>query len=164
MILTLITPPQPAISLEEAKWNLRVTHDDEDLHIDRLIMAAHMRVQEETGRLYGAQVWEAAGVLGRDFLPDARPVTGIVSVRDGVGSPVDGVALSDGWFTAAVWPATPLQIRFTAGHAAMPETLRHAMHLLIGHWYRVRETATERLEEIPYGASSLMGLHRRMYC
>ena len=163
MILTLITPPQPALDLIEAKENLRVDHDGEDLLIQRLIDAAHQRVQEETATLYGAQTWQASGIVTKDFSLDMRPITGVISALSG-GVAIAGVAYDGGLFTAPAWPATSAIIQFTAG-LPMPETLKHAMHLLIGNWFRHREGSAEgNFQEVPFGASSLMGLHRRAYC
>lgn len=163
MILTLVTPPQAALDLIEVKENLRVGHDDEDLLIQRLIDAAHQRVQEETATLYGAQTWQASGIVTRDFSLDLRPITGVISAISG-GAAIAGAAYDGGLFTAPEWPATTATIQFTAG-LAMPETLKHAMHLLIGNWFRHREGTSEgNFQEVPFGASSLMGLHRRAYC
>lgn len=165
MILTLITPPQPAVTLVEAKEHLRVDHQDDDFLVQRLIEAAHARVQREAGYLYGAQTWEAYGTLTRDFLPDAGPVTGITSVLDDSGSAVAGVTLSGGWFTASPWPAGSVRIRYTAGHDVMPEDLRCAMFLLIGHWYEHRNAAgSDKIEEHALASTALIALNRRTFC
>lgn len=163
MILTLVTPPVPSINVIEAKENLRVLHDDEDLVIQRLIDAAHRRVQQETGNLYGAQEWEAIGVVQRQYVPDLRPVTSLVSALDGAGEAIPGAALDGGVFTAPEWPAGLVAIRFTAGQD-MPEDLRHAMHLLVAHWYENRSATADAIKELPFGVTDLMALHRRMYC
>lgn len=163
MILTLVTPPVPSINVIEARENLRVLHDDEDLVIQRLIDAAHRRVQQETGNLYGAQEWEAIGAVTRRYAPDLRPITGLVSALDGAGDPIPGVVLDAGVFTAPEWPVGLVAIRFTAGQD-MPEDLQQAMHLLVAQWYENRSATTDVVKELPLGATALMALHRRMYC
>jgi len=71
------------------------------------------------------------------------------------------------------WPVTQdradaIRIEYTAGYgatsASVPETLRHAMMLLIGHWYDNREnTMMDELSNIPYGFDMLVDMHRRAW-
>ncbi len=72
---------------------------------------------------------------------------------------------------AESWPTTREQmaavtITFVCGYGAagsnVPDGILQAMLLLIGHWYenRMAVNAKEKLTEIPFGASSLLGPFR----
>ena len=64
----------------------------------------------------------------------------------------------------AQWP-TPrnipeaIRIRFVAGYTDVPEPLKHAIHMLVAHWYENREVLSN-MSEIPYGVESLISPHR----
>jgi uncharacterized phiE125 gp8 family phage protein len=74
-----------------------------------------------------------------------------------------------------VYPSTragilnAVAVRFVAGYGAaataVPENLRHAMKLLIGHWFLHRESVTpETMTELPHAVEALLepfrqGLH-----
>lgn len=73
------------------------------------------------------------------------------------------------------WPSTrdwtnssgqyPVEVRFIAGYgmqgSAVPENIRKAMLLLIGHWHENREEVTDlSLATIPAGAEALLWMDR----
>jgi hypothetical protein len=46
----------------------------------------------------------------------------------------------------------------------VPETIRHALMMLIGHWYDHREqTAMDELSNVPYGYDQLLNMHRNCW-
>lgn len=63
-----------------------------------------------------------------------------------------------------VWPSVRLdensvQITYLAGYgsaANVPKTAAHAMKLLIGHWYAMREAAGPSMQNIPMGVAALL--------
>lgn len=69
-----------------------------------------------------------------------------------------------------VWPfVNPLQVSsveivFEAGYAdadAVPPMLKHAIRLLVGHWYKNREPAHQALlQAMPYGIDELIRTHK----
>ena len=71
------------------------------------------------------------------------------------------------------WPVTQdrsdaIRIEYVAGYGTspsdVPETLRHTMMLLIGHWYDNRENIMmDELSNIPYGFDMLLDMHRRSW-
>lgn len=154
MSLKLITAPSAlAVSLADAKLQLRVTGTDEDALITRLIRGAAARGQHETGRAFIDQEWE----LILDAFPVAEielalpPVTSITSVKylDTAGAQqtlasnaytLDAEKLP-GWLFPAVgtsWPATQdvanaVRVRFRCGYGAtdadVPEGIKDWIHV-----------------------------------
>ncbi len=70
------------------------------------------------------------------------------------------------------YPTTTLRtingvvIQFVAGYGSLatdvPEMVRHAIKLLVGHLYENREDTVERtLENIPFGVKALLGMNRK---
>lgn len=68
------------------------------------------------------------------------------------------------------WPSVRCQpnaitVRFVAGHGlnpgGIPEPLRQAILLMVGHWYESREAVTaSAMSELPLGASALIAPYR----
>lgn len=103
MRVVVVTPPEPVVSLEEAKLRLRVDHDNDDELIEALVAAATQHVDGPTGwlgRAIGEQTLElrldrfGSKAIGLPF----RPIIGIDSVTylDDSGADVD-LAEGDGW-------------------------------------------------------------------
>ena len=176
----LITPAAAPITLSEARSNLRVDHDQDDALIQRLINAAAARVEKEADRAFGAQTWEV--IL--DAFPDDDieipwgPLVSVTSITyldadleeqtlDAElygfeeGHPLGLIVTLDTWPTAGT-SRNAVVVRYVAGDG-WPEDIKQAVHLLVGHWYRNRETAGELMHDLPFGACALIGLHRRMY-
>jgi uncharacterized phiE125 gp8 family phage protein len=161
----LIVPPAVyPVTLAEAKAQCRVDHDDEDAFIQRLIAAATGHFDARSGvlgRCLISQTWEMvldefpAGALE---LP-LGPVQSVVSVEyddpSGVAQTVaastytvDTTSLSAWVVPDGSWPPTldninAVRVRFVSGYgstpAAVPDAIRHAILMLIGHWYENRE-------------------------
>ena len=58
-----------------------------------------------------------------------------------------------------------IKIEYTIGYgdaaSDVPDTIRHALMMLIGHWYDHREqTALDELSNVPYGYDQLLNMHR----
>ncbi len=174
MSLTLVTAASPFVTLDEAKLNSRVTHDDDDARIEGLIGAAIAYAERWTSRKFMPSTWDYALDVfpsGSISLPLA-PVTSVVSFgyEDALGVPQivagysrDGSALS----LSGGWPnGSGIVVRFVAGDGD-PEAIkiaRQAVLMLVSHWYEARETASEKaMTEIPMGAHALLNLHRQMF-
>ncbi|MFG1417021.1 head-tail connector protein [Xanthobacter sp. V0B-10] len=183
-------PPEAPVSLAQAKAHLRVDHDDDDLYIAALIDAAAAHLDGWSGILGRALVTQAwrqdycgfpAG--GKLRLPLA-PVLSVESIayRDAAeavqvldADAYSGV-LADGLgpyvrLAHRSWPATErredaVSVTFTAGYggpADVPAAIRHAMLLLVGHWYDAREAASGTvMTELPLGVSALLAPYRRI--
>lgn len=179
MALTLTTPPAAeVVSIPEAKAQLRVDFaaDDEDAILARLIATATAHLDGRAGllgRALAPQTWTWSGRIpdtGRVVLPLA-PVLSIASVA------VNGNALepSDYELTDADngevdldgYACAPAVIVFQAGYAdaKIPEPLKHAILLLVSHWFEHREEFTEiegSARSIPYGVRALTNAYRRV--
>jgi len=68
------------------------------------------------------------------------------------------------WPTATLWPVNPITIEYIAGYTAtnlIPDELKIAVLLLIGHLYEHREETVEKaLQNIPFGVDSFLSLYR----
>lgn len=156
------------MSLSEAKGHCRVDIDDDDAYIATLISVAREIVEDRLDQTLMETVWEArydSFPIWELTLPRPPMAAANVTVtyRDEGGT--DRTITSDaGQFQAdsrtipgrvlpnyaAVWPAVrgdenSVTVRWTAGHAtasAVPAVARHAMLLLVGHWYATREPVT----------------------
>lgn len=172
MSLALVTAPTvDVLTLAEAKDHLRVTSTDDDTYITALIKAAQVNLDGKDGLLGRAlltQTWK----LFLDSFPNCRkpiivplpPLQSVSSIKyiaqDGTLTTWDSASYSVD--TAAnparvhlgyneVWPVTrcvpnAVTIEFVAGYgataAAVPDTIKAALKLMIGHWYQNREPVT----------------------
>lgn len=179
----LITPPAAApVSLAEARQHLRVDHTDEDALIASLIEAAVGHFDGWSGilgRCLEPQTWELAldAFPAKEIRLPLGPIASVASVRltDPSGaeltvSPLDyetDLRAVEGWIVpSAGWPATmdvvnAVRVRWVAG-TGCPEPVRHAILLLIGHWYAHREAASAAASELPLGVSALIAPWRRV--
>ncbi|MFG1454569.1 head-tail connector protein [Xanthobacter sp. V2C-8] len=185
-------PALPPVSLTQAKAHLRVEHDEDDLYISELIDTATARLDGWSGILGRALVtqtwrhdfpgWPEDGKLRLPLAP-VLSVEGITYIApDGAVQTLDASAYTapraDGLGPYVrlrqghSWPATArdedaVSVTFTAGYgatvAAVPADIRHAILLLVGHWYNAREAASETaLTELPLGVSALLAPYRRI--
>ena len=160
---------QPAfepLTLAEAKQHLRVEVADDDALITSLVIAARQYIEGRTGRILcsRAHINELAGFPrdGKDIVLPVSPVTAVASVSyfDSNGA-TQTLTVGTGYrlalhlsparirlpVSSSAWLETiavedAVTITFTAGYAnigAVPETAKHAVRLLIGHWYENRE-------------------------
>mgnify|MGYP001233593676 CR=1 FL=1 len=189
MKLTLVTPPaHEPVSLAEAKLHLRIADDatDEDALIASLIVAARQHLDGYSGilgRCLIDQTWALELDGFRDViglpLPPLRSVASVEYYdRDGVLQTVspdvyDVVAggTSGGYIQrrpGQSWPATggrslPVKVTFVAGYGpdwnAVPQPIRHAMLLLVGHWYANRE-AVGAGAPLPFAVDALLTPYR----
>ncbi len=166
MSLKLITgPASEAITLDEAKAHLRVTHNNEDAYITALIVAARECAEQATGRALLPQTWEAAfDHFCEKMALQKAPVTSITSIKyldaGGVLQTLDPgqYELNDYLQPAQIvkpylvtWPSTQTHtnaviVRYVAGYAnaaAVPQSIKSWMLLKIGVLYENREAETD---------------------
>ena len=180
-------PAVTPITLAEVKTQLRVEHSDDDVMIHRLIAVAvaYTDVRGALGQAMITQKWaqwmgpnpqqKVALVLG--------PVQSVTAIKY---YDVDGALQTDTLtnyqtfgtdFTSTVgpkdgfsWPATQnrsdaIRIEYEIGFgdaiADVPQSIRHALMLLVGHWYDNREQSqADKLQDIPYGFEELLNISR----
>lgn len=182
------------ITLEEIKDHLQIERGetDSDETLKGLRAASVEMVQNYTGRKLMTQKWKSyydywpGGYIELPFTPLASAgvvSTGIVYTDSTSGSNVLGSTV---WSfdrvsepprivleNDQVWPTdmlhnnNPIEIEGTYGYAAssdIPRSLKHAMLLMIGHWYENREETITgvglSVQEIPMGAKSLLEMYR----
>lgn len=186
MARTLITPPAAEpVTLDEAKAQCRVDTTDEDITLTGLLRAARDKVESLTGFALLTQTWELVldawprGIEITLPLPPLQSVTSI-TYRDSAGvdhtfaptsyavatASIPGrVVLIKGqsWPTTELYPVEAIRVRFVAGWAAaanVPEVLKLAIKLLVGHWFENREEVTVgagvAMAEIPFGVENLV--------
>lgn len=164
--LTLVTAPEvEPVSLAEARLHLRsddsVTTDDE--LITSLIVAARQSVESRTNRALVTQTWDAfyeAFPDDRVLLVPKPTLQSVTSVKYRDGSNVEQTLASTEYDTdvsslpgvvsrgySKTWPTTyerpqAVTVRFVAGYglaASVPDAIKAAMKLMMGHWYANRE-------------------------
>lgn len=167
MALSLVTAPATEpITVAEAKLHLRVDGADEDLLIQSLIAAARAYAEAFTHRALITQTWDlklGAFPCGDIWLPKP-PVSSVTSI-----SYVDANGDTQTWassnYTADLpsgpearmgritpaysvsYPTTrdvvnAVTVRFVCGYgaaSAVPDAIRHAMRMMVAHWYEQRE-------------------------
>lgn len=184
MALKIYTAPAvEPISLAEAKLHLRVDIDDDDSYISALITAARQAAEATTNRAFITQTWDLFAdrftALDRIMvpLPPLQSVTGIYYTPYGgvettltiahysvdTSSDPGRVVLNFGycWPGSTLIPVNGMRMRFVAGYGAagsnVPQSIRQAMLLMIGHYYENREATGK-----PVAVDSLLWPYRVM--
>lgn len=180
------------ISRTEAKAHCKVDHTAEDTYIDGLIAAATAHVESMTGLALIESEWSAWFAEwpcdGKLIIPKA-PLASVEEINytertgtettwastdyevDTKAMPgVVALAWGKSWPSADLRRANPIEVQFTAGYAdaaAVPVSIKHAILLLIGHWYKNREavtvgnTASSVSAPLMMGVQSLLGAIER---
>ncbi|RMF07843.1 MAG: hypothetical protein D6773_03100 [Alphaproteobacteria bacterium] len=177
------------LSLAEAKSHLRVDGSDEDALISGLIATATLHVERDLGIALITQGWKFL----RDAWPPnwftEIPLAPLQSVESITVYDADDAAQVFGanhWFAdlasspprvvlrgSAPWPvpgrrANGVEIALTAGFglsaADVPQPLRHALLLLVAHWYERREPVLvgEPPHQLPGSIAALLAPYRRV--
>ncbi|RDI51228.1 head-tail connector protein [Microvirga subterranea] len=192
MRLQLITPPAvEPVTLDEVKDHLRVTNDLEDDLLSNLITTARQKLDGPRGLLGRAlitQTWTATldGFPRVIDLPFA-PVSAVsaITYRDTTG--IEQTLAADAYMVAGLlddhltaispvcgksWPFIPyspgrVSVTFTAGYGDapedVPEPIRTAIKMLVGHLYKNREAVTVAsgsMMETPIGWQDLVADYR----
>jgi len=159
---TVMQPPEAEpVTLDEVKAQLRITFDDDDALLGRLITAARDHVEKYCGTTLATQTIALRCDGFHDFarLPVA-PVQSVASVKyidtDGQENtlPTDTYELRADGLEASIarrygqhWPAIQRGSRITvtavAGYSSVPPAVRHAMLLFIAEAYENRENAPQ---------------------
>lgn len=167
MSLRLVTPAAAlAVSLSEAKAQLRIDHSDEDTLITSMITAATETAEQITGRAIMPQTWE----LTLDEFPAVIeltrvPVASVTSVTyvdtAGVTQTLTGTRLRnvDDYASALIvpaynleWPDTlddvdTVKVRFVAGYAnaaAVPQPIKNWILINVASMYENREAESTK--------------------
>lgn len=157
MTAVVVTPPEPIVSLAQAKRHLRVEHGDDDGYIADLVEVA-------TGWLDGPDGW-LGRCLGEQVLETTFPAYLHPTLRRYPCPPF--LSIVDEVPDASTRTVT---VRYRAGYApagtganlksTVPAPIRHAVLLLVGHLYSNREAISAlpaKPEELPLGVDALLG-------
>lgn len=190
MAALLIEPPAiEPVSLAEVKEHLRVDGPEEEPLIVALITTARLTIEHLAGLALISQRW--AVLL--DSWPETpaielpvAPVASIDALR--VYDEAGGASLiaADQYFAdlasrparlvrsdVSAWPApgrvaNGIEIELTAGFGALPvdvpETLRWAVLMLVGHWFENRAAvgADSQLRHMPLAVHAVLAPYRRV--
>ncbi len=159
----LSAPALEPLSLNEAKAHLRVDTGDEDTLIDSLITTARLQLEAALNAAFITQQWQwtfDCWPMSTIIELPLRPLQTIDAVRvvDGDGTPtlidpvtyavdaaadIPRIASRSGYWPTPGARLNGIEIDFTAGFGAaptdVPEDIRHAILLLIAHWFEHRE-------------------------
>ena len=186
MILRRVTAPASMpITLDEVKAQLRVTHTAEDTALNAMIAAAVDYVDGEglLGRAMVTQTWAQYVSQSPGWVRlQMGPFIALTSVQyyDDAGTLQTATVgdfetrLQDDFVMCGPkdnreWPTADvrqdaIKITYTAGFGAaadVPASLKHALLLLVSHWYQNREASGETaIKEIPLGFDMLLNAHR----
>jgi uncharacterized phiE125 gp8 family phage protein len=179
-------PAVPAVTLEEIKLHLKIDTNEQDAEVMAWLMAATALIDGPRG--IGIAMINQSWRLSLDAFPASgieirlRPVTAITSIvyTDEAGATQTLSALS---YTAdfdsfpviirpghgEAWPTTyskpgAVKVTFSAGHGAgaatVPEPLKAAIKLLVGHYNNNREAVGADFSELPLGVQSILDAYR----
>lgn len=194
MGLSLITPPSfTPVTLDEVKLFIRVdasVGSSEDTLITSLIETATHYAETITGRQLAQATWEYTmdmWLQGREIYLPKPPLRSVSYVKyitidniehtidpslyvvDNVNIPGRIVLRPEFTFPAeSLIPANGIRIGFISGYATasdIPREIRHAILLLVSHWYEYRGVVVDSVtsvREIPFAVDALL-LPYRVY-
>lgn len=183
MLLTQVTGPTTgAVSISEVKANTNIDFDDDDVLVHGLIEAATRAVGEMSGRVLMTETWSASfasGQRGKLCLPKS-PVQSITSITYYDSDDVQQTANVNDFYlfrdddvaylcpkSGSEWPNAntdrwdAITVTFVAGYTAVPTSLKHAVLMMVDHYYENRGATSERkVSEVPLGVDHLVSLDR----
>ncbi|MBW4083526.1 head-tail connector protein [Paenibacillus sp. S150] len=174
------------MTLAEAKRHLRLEPDetDEDDLIASLISVAREYAEGRQWKKLAVRDFELKAAADRTFQlppPCQEILSVVVTDKDGQAIEIPGtdyylysdnykasLVLSSAYKYPSLLPDNrfPVQIEFTCGlpTADVPKKTKHAILLLVGHWYENREASTEKKrEKPPFAVDALLDMDRTWY-
>lgn len=190
MIIKVITPPaSEPVTLSEAKAQCRVDISTDDTLITSYISAARRLCERINWRAFMTQtleVWFDAWPSTDSIRLPRPPLQSVTYIKyydeDSVVATlssstyfVDTISergrivlnTDQSWPSVTLRPANGVVVRYVAGWASaadVPETIKQAILLVVGHWYENREgvligSVSKSLE---FSLESLLGIERTM--
>lgn len=175
----------PVVSTAEARAHVQQNHTDDDTYLDALVKAATIQAKKITGL---SLITESLTIRfdrfpGRIVKLPAGPIQTFSSIAylDGAGVSqtlsaslyaTDLYSKIPRVFPAASqnWPGTQcmpnaVTMAVIAGYGDdgedVPEGIRHAIKLMVGHWYRNRESVVPgQMYEMPQAVETLLFAER----
>jgi uncharacterized phiE125 gp8 family phage protein len=189
-LVRVTAPAALPISVAEAKAQMRVEGNDDDTIIERLVNAAvaFVDVQGVLGRAMITQTWgEWLAPNPSTVMLSLGPVQSVSAIKyydiDGVlqtatladfnvfGTP-NRITITPK--TGKAWPVTQtrddaIKIEYVIGYGAsstsVPQTVRHALLMLVAHWYENRENELIGTisKTLPFGFEDLLNIERNSW-
>lgn len=179
MNYTLVTAPSvEPLTLAEAKLFLRVDTTTEDALITSLIVAARRWVENHTWTMLCTQTWklsideeEVREYIGLNKCPvqsithvkyyDTSNVQQTMSTGDYQGDVLNEPARIHIITMPDIYDKmNAVEIQFVCGFgvaASVPDDIKQAMYLIIGHWYEHREAVTVgQFAEVPLTSKEIL--------
>jgi len=182
------------LNKEDVKRQLRldVGNTDEDLLFDSLIDAATLQAENITGRRFVNQTWYeyydnwpcehfqlSNSPLSTGTAPiitykdtDSSSITigsTIFKTDSASATPRIYIDYNEQWPSETLHNVNPIRIEYVAGYGdnstSVPAPIRHAMVLMIGHWYENREDTITTFQsggllKIPQGSEFLLSPYK----
>lgn len=183
--LTLVTPPaEEPLSLADAKLHLREDGSEQDTLISSLIKSARIYCENFLNQSLVTQTWDLTlDEFPREIVIPRGPLQSVTSIAYVDDSGVTQTLATTQYQVdvkqnpgriveayEATWPTLRDQlntvvIRYVAGYglaAAVPENIKAAMKLLLGHWYENREETISgpNIAKVPTAADALLWQER----
>lgn len=176
-------PTKEPVDLPEMKNHLRVDINDDDSLILALTQAAREWCEDFRRQSFITQTWDlyvdsfpasfelprgpVQSVTGVYYTPDDEIETEVDSssyVTDLVSEPARIVLdTGESWPSDTLTPVNGVRVRYVAGYGddtAVPETIRSAIKLLVGHLYENREDVVIAqgitISQVPFGVKALL--------
>lgn len=148
------------VSFADARRHCRVLNNDDDGYIASLVKTARQHCENVCGRAFVRQQWQKSTGCFVDsiFLPTLNllevtevnyfDVNGALQIVSPSDYEVDLISAQIFPGTGKAWPSTQsrpnaVTIKYFAGFGAtandVPEPIKQAILLLVGHWYENRE-------------------------
>ena len=187
MGLTVVTPPTAdPVSLAEAKAHCRIYGTEEDGLLAGYIMAARTHAETYLDRALATQTLQftidGGWPCDRITLP-RPPLQSVTSITYSDTNGATQTLAADQYRVdttahqgvierayGVTWPAVRDQARtivvtYVAGYTQIPEPIRAAVLLLVGHFYENREAVIvgQSPSELPMGVESLLFPYRVFY-
>ncbi len=182
-ITPIIGPTAEPLLLAEVKAHLRLSTDDEDALIARLIAAARRHIENQTGLALNTQTLRYTQKVPPHTHAITLPVCPVRSVEELRLCPPEGapVVLDPAHIHLAAarparlvlrhgrcWPPGCLQVDLIAGYGPapedVPEPLRQAAAQLVAHWFENREpvSPSDTPQPVPQMIAALLAPYRRV--
>lgn len=175
-------PATEPVTLAEAKAAIQVEVTDDDTVITNLIKSARAYIEALTGRQLVTATYDLfLEKFPKEIIVPLPPLQSVTSLKYVDTAGVEQTLASSDYQVdtndtpgrikpepTASWPSietgryNAVTVRFVAGFgaaAAVPEHLKSAMYLLIGHWYEHPEADAMRVSKpIAFGVESLVNI------
>lgn len=179
-VVVSVAPATEPVTLAEAKAHCYVDTTDDDTLITTMITTARMYVENYTRRSLISQTLVARyDCFPSYFELEKPPLISVTSIgytdTAGNGQTVSSadydvdIYSTPGRVTeayGATWPSTQssvtntVTVTYVAGYAdaaSVPETIKHAILMMIGNWYENREATSDmNLSDVPKTVDALL--------